>query len=204
MVNAVSSFLSSSISTCQYQDFRSSKENNWDPCKMSRASLIQGSEYASVTVWLFSFPRSIQNLRFPSFLDQDHCASQWTVWFSDGTNIQHLLKVGLHIIVHMVVFTSSALWRPSGQLTQFGVWWGMSFPGPSHCRQTGVPILPAASWPILVPPWATPLGPGVSVPPGSNLSWGHRWASLRVPLEEPLVAPFGQSKLTNCHLGRDY
>ena len=46
----------------------------------------------------------------------------------------------------------------------------MPFPVPSHYGQIGAPIWPAASWPALVPPWVTLLGPRGSVPLGSNLS----------------------------------
>ena len=66
-VNAVSGLLSSSILTCQYPDFRSSEENHLEPCKLSRVLSILGSEYASLMVQLFSFLRSIQNLRLLSF-----------------------------------------------------------------------------------------------------------------------------------------
>ena len=66
-MNAVNGLLSSSILTCQYPNFRWSEENHWEPCKLSSVSLIQGSEYASLMVQLFSFLRSIQNLRLLSF-----------------------------------------------------------------------------------------------------------------------------------------
>ena len=105
-VNTVNGLLSSSISTCQYPDFRSSEENHSEPCKLSSVSSIWGSKYASLMVWLFSFLRSIQNLRLPSFfLDQDYCASPWTVQLLDSTNIQHLLDMGPHIIVHVGRYT---------------------------------------------------------------------------------------------------
>ena len=56
-----------SISTCHYPNFRLSKENQWDPYRLSWVSSIQGSEYASMMVQLFSFLRSIHNLRLLSF-----------------------------------------------------------------------------------------------------------------------------------------
>ena len=42
-------------------------------------------------------------------LDQDHCTHPWTVQFSDGTNVQHLLEMGLHIIIHARVYVLVAL-----------------------------------------------------------------------------------------------
>ena len=40
---------------------------------------------------------------------QDHCTSPWTVRFPDGTNIQHFLHMGPHIIVHVRRYTSVML-----------------------------------------------------------------------------------------------
>ena len=40
MINAVNGLLSSSISTCQYPDFRLSEENHYDPCKLSSVSYV--------------------------------------------------------------------------------------------------------------------------------------------------------------------
>ena len=62
MVNAVRGLASSSNSTCQEPDFRSSVENHTAPCKQSRVSSIWGREYPSLTVLLFSLCRSVQNL----------------------------------------------------------------------------------------------------------------------------------------------
>ena len=67
-VKAVRGLASSSNSTCQYPDFKSSVENHTAPCKQSRVSSILGSEYPSLTVLLFSFLRSMQNLSPPSFI----------------------------------------------------------------------------------------------------------------------------------------
>ena len=39
------------------------------------------------------------------FSDQDYCASPWTLWLPDGTNIQLFLEMGLHIFVHMQGYT---------------------------------------------------------------------------------------------------
>ena len=66
-MNAINGLLSSYILTCQYPDFRLREENQWESCKLSSVLLIWGSEYASLMVQLFSFLRSIQNLRLPSF-----------------------------------------------------------------------------------------------------------------------------------------
>ena len=45
------------------------------------------------------------------FSDQDYCASPWTLQLPDGTNIQHLLEMGLHIIIHMLGYTSVMLFE---------------------------------------------------------------------------------------------
>ena len=41
--------------------------------------------------------------------DQDYHTSTWTVWLPDGTNIQHLLEMGLHVIIHMWGYMSVML-----------------------------------------------------------------------------------------------
>ena len=74
------------------------------------------------------------------------------------------------------IFSSSALWNASGQSIWSSAWLGTSFPGPGHCRQTGILIWPAASMPHLVLSWATLLDPGGSVPPGSSLSDSFRFS----------------------------
>ena len=65
-VKAIRGLASSSNSTCQYPDFKSSVENHTAPCKQSRVSSILGNEYPSFTVLLFNFLRSMQNLSPPS------------------------------------------------------------------------------------------------------------------------------------------
>ena len=87
------------------------------------------------------------------------------------------------------VFASSAPWRVSDLSVWSGAWWGTSSPGWGPCRQTDVPIWPGTSWPGLILPWATPLGPGGSGPPGSSLSWGHGWSLLGLLLGGPLAVP---------------
>ena len=67
IVKAVRGLASSSNSTCQYSDFRSSVENHTAPCRQSKVSSILGNEYPSLTVLLFSLHRSVQNLSPPSF-----------------------------------------------------------------------------------------------------------------------------------------
>ena len=66
-VNAVSGILASSNSTCQYPLFRSKVVNVQAPLRESKDSSIRGSAYASFTVLLFNFLRSIQNLNSPDF-----------------------------------------------------------------------------------------------------------------------------------------
>ena len=34
-------------------------------------------------------------------LAQDYCASPWTVLLLNGTDVQHFLEMGLHIIIHV-------------------------------------------------------------------------------------------------------
>ena len=61
-------------------------------------------------VWLFTFLRSIQNLRLPSFFwTRTTALVLWTVWLPDSTNIQHLLDIGPHIVVHVGWYTSVTL-----------------------------------------------------------------------------------------------
>ena len=67
MVNVVRGLASSSNSTCQYPDFRSTVENHTAPCKQSTISSILGNEYPSFIVLLFNLCRLIQNLSPPSF-----------------------------------------------------------------------------------------------------------------------------------------
>ena len=100
-VNAVKGLLSSSISTWQYPNFGSSVENYRDPCRLSRVSSIWGKKYASLMDQLFRFLRSIQNLRLLSFWSRITVVTHGLCNLSDGTNVQHLLEVGLHVILHM-------------------------------------------------------------------------------------------------------
>ena len=63
-----------------------------------------GSKQASVMVLIVQCLEVNTEPQDPVLLsDQDHCASQWTVSLPDGTNIQHLLEMGLHIIIHVGV-----------------------------------------------------------------------------------------------------
>ena len=43
--------------------------------------------------------------------DQDYCASPWTVQLTGSTNIQHLLDMGPHIIIHMMGYASVMLFE---------------------------------------------------------------------------------------------
>ena len=100
-MNAVSGLLSSSILTCQYPDFRSRAENHWVPCRLSRVLSIWGSKYASFTVQLLSFLRSMLNLRLPSFFQTRTTVLAHRLcngWIAD---IQHFLDMGPHVILHV-------------------------------------------------------------------------------------------------------
>ena len=67
-MKAFKDLLSSSISTCQYPHFKSRDMNIFAPFKQSSVSSILGRPYASLIILVFKCPKSIQNLRLPSFL----------------------------------------------------------------------------------------------------------------------------------------
>ena len=80
------------------------------------------------------------------------------------------------------VFTSSSLWKVSSQSTQSDAWWGTSFQGPGHCRQTGFPILSTAPLLPFAHFWVNHLDPGDLTHLGSSFlgatgrsSWGSHW-----------------------------
>ena len=54
------------------------------------------------------------------FLDQDHCTNPQTVWLLDGTNIQHFLDMGPHIIIpvrrHMSLCLLRGIWSVTSNL----------------------------------------------------------------------------------------
>ena len=95
-------FASSSNSTCQYLDFRSKVENQTAPCRQSNVSSILGNVYPSLTVQLFSFHRSRQSLRVPSF------------FLTRTTALAHELKLfpitPISTISWRCCFTSSKRW----------------------------------------------------------------------------------------------
>ena len=106
MVNAVSGLASSSNSACQYLDFSSKVENQTAPCRQSRVSSILGNAYPSLTVWLFSFCRSMQSLRPPSF------------FLKRTTTLAHGLKlllitptsiISLEVLFHLL---KKVMWNP--------------------------------------------------------------------------------------------
>ena len=43
--------------------------------------------------------------------DQDYCTSPWSVQLPDSTNIQHLLDMGLHIVIHVGTYTLVAFFE---------------------------------------------------------------------------------------------
>ena len=101
IVKAVRGLASSSNSTCQYPDFRSSVENYTAPCKQSKVSSILGNECPSLTVLLLSLCRLKQNLSPPSFSDKHHSAGPWAETSSNCTHLNHLLKVILHLLIQV-------------------------------------------------------------------------------------------------------
>ena len=153
-------------------------------------------------VQLFSLLRSIQNLRFPSFWIRTTTLAHGLCDFQMA-QISNISCRWAYMSSYMWgLFAGNVLWRASGQSAQPGVWWGMSFLGQGHCRLTAIPIWPAASWPSLVPPQATPLCPGGSAPsvfPGitGRLSQGFFWEDHQWHL-------VGWSNLTNDYFGGDY
>ena len=84
----------------------------------------------------------------------------------DGTNVQHLLDMGPHIIIHVRRYMLVMLLEghPIHYL-QFCVWLKQSYPGLDSCRQTGVPIWAATLWPVPAQVWASPWGLGDPGPP---------------------------------------
>ena len=101
-VKAVRGLASSSNSTCQYPDFKSSVENHTAPCKQSRVSSILGSEYPSFIVLLFSFLRSMQNLSPPIFFsNQHHSTGPGTETPSNCLHLHHLLKMCLPLLLEV-------------------------------------------------------------------------------------------------------
>ena len=51
---------------------------------------------------IVQFPEVNTEPQAPVLLsDQDHHASPWAVQLLDGTNVQHFLEMGLHIIIHV-------------------------------------------------------------------------------------------------------
>ena len=123
MVNAVRGFASSSNSTCQYPDFRSSVEKHTAPCKQSKVSSLLGNEYPSFIVLLFNLHRSIQSLSPPSF------------FLASTTAVAHGLKLLLTAPTSTIswrwLFTSSYRW--GGLLLYLSlkgwgsvIWWHVS------------------------------------------------------------------------------
>ena len=146
-------------------------------------------------VQLFSFLRSMLNLRLPSFFQTR------TTMLAHG--LYDFLMAHISSISWRWAFTSSyicgvyicnALYMASDQSTWSSAWSRMSCPGPGCCRQIGAPIWVAAFWPVLVLLQATPPGPGDSMLPWSIPSVGHEWALMRPPLGEPLVVPDWQEQ----------
>ena len=101
-VKAVRGLASSSNSTCQYPHFKSSVENHTAPCKQSRVSSILGNKYPSLTVLLFNFLRSMQNLSPPSFfLTSTTALAQGLKLFLIAPTSTINLKMCLHLFIEM-------------------------------------------------------------------------------------------------------
>ena len=109
-VKAVRGLASSSTSTCQYPDLRSSVENHTAPCKQSRVSSILGNEYPSLIVLLFSFLRSMQNLSPPSFFsNQHHSTGPRAETLPNCSHLNHLLKMSFHLLIEVRWYPSIVL-----------------------------------------------------------------------------------------------
>ena len=67
MTKAVLGISSSFILICQNPESRSKLLNSREPASISSVSSILGNGYLSGTVILFSFLKSVQNLKVPSF-----------------------------------------------------------------------------------------------------------------------------------------
>ena len=99
IVKVARGLASSSNSTCQYPDFRSSVENHTAPCKQSKVSSILDNEYASLIVLLFSLCRLIQNLSPHFFSDKHHSTGPWAEASSNCSHLNNLLEVILHFLI---------------------------------------------------------------------------------------------------------
>ena len=146
-VNAVSGLLSSSILTCQYPDFRSSDENHWEPCRLSRVSSIWGTEYASLTVQLFSFLRLIQ--RPPNFFWTRTTVLAYGLCDLQIAPISSIFWIWALMSSYIWgVCISNSLWKESDLLTILCVSSEQFFPDPGCCVQIGAPIWAVALWPV--------------------------------------------------------
>ena len=101
IVKVVRGLASSSNSTWQYPDFRSSVENHTAPCKQSKVSSILGNKYLSLIVLLFSLCRWIQNLSPHLFSDKHHSTGPWAEASSNCSHLNHLLEVILHLLIQV-------------------------------------------------------------------------------------------------------
>ena len=101
IVKAVRGLASSSNSTCQYPNFKSSVENHTAPCKQSKVSSILGNEYPSLIVLLFNLCRLMQNLSPPSFFLKHHSTGPRAETPSNCPHLNHLLKVLLHLLIEV-------------------------------------------------------------------------------------------------------
>ena len=172
------------------------KRTTESPVSYQSVLSMWGSEYASLMVWLFSFVRSIQNLRLLSFFQT------WTTVLAHGLCDFQMAPISSiswiwpsHHHTCGEVYVGSTLWRVSDPLCLIYAWSEQFCPVPGCCTQTGVPIWAAILWPASVPIWAMLsglVGPG---PPRPILFGVCHWPPQKSLLGGLLVAPGWQGQL---------
>ena len=190
MVNAVNGLLPSSILTCQYPNFRSSEENQCNPCKLSSVSSMWGSEYASLMVCCsasWGQYRTSDCCPFsrpgPLCLPMDCVTSGWHQYPSfPGYGPSHC-----HTCEEVYIGNTS--WRVFNLSPLFYAWSEQFYPGPGHCGQTGVPIWAAALWLVPALVWATPWDLGGQGPLRPIPFWVWYWVPWKSLLGGPPVVP---------------
>ena len=160
--------------------------------QVKRTTVIPASYHVShlYMVQLFSFLRSIQNLRLPSFFQTRTTAlahGPCDFWMAPISSISWIWV--LTSLYMWEVYVSNTPWRASSLLPLFYAWSEQFCPGPGHCRQTGVPIWAAAPWPVPALVWATPWGLRGLGPPRPILFGVCYWIPQKSLLGGPLVAP---------------
>ena len=127
IVKAVRGLASSSNSTCQYPDFKSSVENHTAPCKQCKVSSISGNEYPSLIVLLFNLHRLMQNLSPHLFSDKHHSTGPRAETPSNCPHLNHLLKMCLHLLIEVRWDPSVSFFKRLGVCNFDGMFYDVTF-----------------------------------------------------------------------------